>query len=63
MKVDLYLNDNYIFYKKLFDNLLLSYHITIKKEHHFIYDDFLNHLISDSDNLAKKNYQPEKKWR
>jgi len=48
------------YYKALFSNLILSYNITIKKEHQFIYNEFLNHLISDSENLVKKNYQSEK---
>ena len=53
MKIEFY--DSYNYYKKLFDNLLLSYYITINQEHKFVYDDFLKHLILDCENIDKKN--------
>lgn len=46
------------YYKELFNNLLLSYYITI--EHQFIYDELLNHLILDCENYIEKNYNPIK---
>ena len=46
-------------YKKEFYRLVDSY-ITIKKEYQFIFDEFLEHLILDCEELVEKNYNPHK---
>lgn len=45
------------FYSDLYYDLLISYNIIIYDEYKFIYDNFLEHLISDTEILVKKNYK------
>jgi len=45
------------FYKNLFDDLINSYAISIKKEYQFVYDDFFYHILLDCIDYVKKNYK------
>lgn len=45
------------FYEELYYNVLNKYGIYIKNEYKFVYDEFLEHLISDTISYVKKNYK------
>lgn len=47
-------------YKNEFYRLIDNYYIKIKKEHQFIYNELLDHLILDCEELIEKNYNPHK---
>jgi len=44
-------------YSSCYKHLLKSYNIDVKKEYQFIYDEFLEHLISDTIKFIK-DYKP-----
>lgn len=49
-------DDDVIDYGKIFYDLFISYEFIIKKEYQFLYDDFLTHLISDTEKLVNSKY-------
>lgn len=53
---NLLIDNNVIDYSKIFYELFISYEFTIRKEYQFLYDDFLNHLISDTEKIINLNY-------
>ena len=51
-------NDNDIL-KELYYDLFKSYRIDIKPEYQFVYDNFFEHIIEDTEKLFIKNFRKE----
>lgn len=45
------------FYSNLYYDLFISYDIKINSEYQFIYDEFLEHLVSDTNKMMIKKYK------
>lgn len=48
-------------FKDMFYDLLNSYQIIINKDYQFIYDEFFDHIIFDTNVLTEKNFKSDRK--
>lgn len=48
------------FFIKVYNSLLIRFNIIINTEYQFVYDNFFEHLIDDTNKLVDKNYKENK---